>query len=83
MITEKTELQELFDHAIAATEMVIVGESFMVRDLFTVLEWNRIPRGLRTKLGSMFLRHVQSQIPQTFVENGKTLQNQQIYKRVL
>ena len=82
MITENTSLQELFDLAVKATDMVADGETFMVRDLFTGLEWNRIPRGLRTKLGAMFLLHIQNQTPQIFAENGKTPQNQQIYKKV-
>lgn len=82
MITEKASLQELFTYALNATEKVISGETFMVRDLFTGLEWKRVPKGLRTKLGSMFLNYVQNQQPQIFLENGKTPQNQQIYKKL-
>ena len=82
MITEKTDLQELFELAKDALDMVENGETFIVKDLFTGLEWNRIPKGLRTKLGSIFLSFVQNQTPQLFVENGKTPQNQQIYKKI-
>lgn len=81
MITEKTTLQELFDYAKNATNMVRSGETFIVKDLFTGLEWNRIPKGLRTKLGSMFLLYVKGENSQKLTEKGKTLQNQQIYKR--
>ena len=82
MIDEKTTLDELFVHAKNATNMVRKEEIFIVKDLFTGLEWNRIPKSLRTKLGSMFLLYVKGQNPKIFTENGKTPQNQQIYKRV-
>lgn len=82
MVTDKTTLAELFELAKKSASNVLQGESFMVRDLFTGLEWNRIPRGLRTKLGSLFLSHVESASPAEFVPNGKTLQNQQIYKKL-
>ncbi len=82
MITEETSLKELFEYAKAATEMVSQGECFMVRDLFTGLEWNRIPRGLRTKLGGLFFSYVEGQSPAVFIPNGKTPQNQQIYKKL-
>lgn len=82
MITENNTLQELFEYAKNATDMVRKGETFMVKDLFTGLEWNRIPKSLRTKLGGMFLLYVRMQSPQVFSENGKTPQNQQIYKKL-
>ncbi|NCC66112.1 MAG: single-stranded DNA-binding protein [Spirochaetia bacterium] len=34
------------------------GESFLVKDLFKGYLWNRIPRGERLLLGSLFLSHV-------------------------
>lgn len=80
MITKATTLEELYDMAIDALSKVEVNETFIVRDLFTGLEWNRIPKGLRTKLGSLFLLFVKKN--DCFEENGKTPQNQQIYKRI-
>lgn len=82
MITENVTLEELFELAKIGTNMVFPGESFMVRDLFTGLEWNRIPRGLRTKLGGLFFTYVKSLTPTVFIPNGKTPQNQQIYKKL-
>ena len=55
MITKDTTLEELYDMAMDALSKVEVSETFIVRDLFTGLEWNRIPKGLRTNLGSLFL----------------------------
>lgn len=80
MVTKATTLEELYDMAIDALSKVQEGETFIVRDLFTGLEWNRIPKGLRTKLGSLFLLFVKKD--ERFEENGKTPQNQQIYKRI-
>ena len=80
MITKNTLLEELYDMAIDALSKVKVNETFIVRDLFTGLEWNRIPKGLRTKLGSLFLMFAKKD--ERFEENGKTPQNQQIYIRV-
>ena len=82
MITQQTTLAELVEYAKEASKMVYSGESFMVRDLFTGLEWNRIPVGLRIKLGSMFLFFVQSQEPPVFKELKKSPQNQQIYTKI-
>ena len=80
MITKNTSLEELYDMAIDALSKVEVNETFIVRDLFTGLEWNRIPKGLRTKLGSLFLLFAKKD--ERCEENGKTPQNQQIYIKV-
>ncbi|WP_428596190.1 single-stranded DNA-binding protein, partial [Sphaerochaeta sp.] len=37
------------------------GESFLLKDLFKCYLWNRIPRGGRFLLGSLFLSNVSSQ----------------------
>jgi hypothetical protein len=36
------------------------GESFLVKDLFKGYLWNRIPRGNRLLIGSLFLSYVGS-----------------------
>lgn len=81
MITNTTTLQDLFDAAVLSLVDVLPGEEFIVRDLFRGFEWNRIPRGDRTKLGSIFLAYA-GRDGITLVETrGKTPQNQQIYKK--
>ena len=57
------------------------GESFRVKDLFRGVEWSRIPKGFRTKLGSMFFAYVNGEAKNNFFPVGKTPQNQQIYSK--
>lgn len=80
MVTSNTSLSELFDAAcLYADTIVQSGESFRVKDLFRGVEWNRVPKGLRTKLGSMFFAYVDSEAKGAIEPSGKTPQNQQIY----
>ena len=82
MVTKYTTLNELFEAAcLSADTIVQTEEEFIVKDLFRGVEWNRIPKGLRTKLGSMFLSYVNNKAKGSFEPVGKTPQNQQIYKR--
>lgn len=80
MVTKDTPLTELFNIAcLSANTIVHAGESFRVKDLFRGVEWNRIPKGLRTKLGTMFFAYVSGEASVAFAPTGKTPQNQQIY----
>ena len=82
MVTKDTTLNELFEAAcISADTIVQSGENFMVKDLFRGVEWNRIPKGFRTKLGGMFFAYVSGEAKKSFEPVGKTPQNQQIYKK--
>ena len=83
MVTKDTALNELFEAAcLSADTIVQSGENFRVKDLFRGVEWSRIPKGFRTKLGGMFLAYVGSEAKDTYITVGKTLQNQQIYKKI-
>jgi len=82
MITTNTTLQELFDNAVQTLDDVHSDEIFIVKDLFRGFEWNRIAKGNRTKLGSMFFAYAQNQGASNIVPLGKTPQNQQIYKKL-
>lgn len=77
MITAQTDLQELFDLAMISLNEVNSGEVFLVKDLFRGFEWNRIPKGIRTKLGSMVFAKVEG-----CQRLGKTAQNQQMYQKI-
>lgn len=44
--------------AIEETHQLQKGEEFLVRDLFKGYEWNRISRGDRLLLGTLFLNRV-------------------------
>lgn len=82
MVTKDTSLNELFDAArLSAATIVQSDENFRVKDLFRGVEWNRIPKGLRTKLGAMFFAYVNGEAKNEFVPIGKTPQNQQIYSK--
>jgi hypothetical protein len=82
MVTKDTTLNELFDAAcLSADTIVQSGESFRVKDLFRGVEWSRIPKGFRTKLGSMFFAYVNGEAKNNFFPVGKTPQNQQIYSK--
>lgn len=82
MVTKDTTLNELFEAAcLSAATIVQSGENFRVKDLFRGVEWNRIPKGLRTKLGAMFFSYVTGEAKNIYEPNGKTPQNQQIYTK--
>lgn len=81
MITEKTSLNELFDIARDTTKYVEFGEVYVVKDLFRGFEWNRISRGNRTKLGSMYFSYANNEGSNDITPLGKTPQNQQQYKK--
>ena len=82
MVTKDTSLNDLFDAAcLYADTIVQSGENFRVKDLFRGVEWSRIPKGFRTKLGGMFLAYVSGEAKDTYAPVGKTPQNQQIYTK--
>ena len=80
MITKTSTLSELYDHAILSARDVVNGEVFIVRDLFRGFEWNRVPKGLRIKLGSMFYAYAQGAASGELEILDKTPQNQQKYR---
>lgn len=82
MVTKDTPLNELFDAAcLYADTIVQSGENFRVKDLFRGVEWSRIPKGFRTKLEFLFFAYVTGEAKDQYEPNGKTLQNQQIYRK--
>ena len=82
MVTKDTTLNELFEAACLSADTVAQsGENFRVKDLFRGVEWNRIPKGLRTKLGAMFFAYVNGDAKNKYEPVGKTPQNQQIYSK--
>lgn len=74
MVTKDTPLNELFDAAcLYADTIVQSGENFRVKDLFRGVEWSRIPKGFRTKLGFLFFAYVTGEAKDQYEPNGKTL----------
>mgnify|MGYP003822931385 FL=1 len=54
-------VNELLAVAIEETHQLHKGEEFIVRDLFKGYEWNRVSRGDRLLLGTLFLNHVNTE----------------------
>lgn len=84
-ITADTSLADLLLAAQTALRDVEPGEIFTVRDLFRGFEWNRLPRGVPSKLGTLFFVYAEKEgkdlieIPKEDDKNKKTKQNQQLY----
>lgn len=84
MVTKETSLNELFNAACLYVDAIVQsGENFRVKDLFRGVEWSRIPKGFRTKLGGMFFTHVSGEAKDIYAPVGKTPQSQQIYKKIV
>lgn len=72
MVTKDTPLNELFDAAcLYADTIVQSGENFRVKDLFRGVEWSRIPKGFRTKLGFLFFAYVTGEAKDQYEPNGR------------
>jgi len=52
------DMNSLLKTSIDETGYVWEGETFLVKNLFKGYEWNRIPKGARFMLGSMFLSYI-------------------------
>lgn len=74
------DVNTLLQAAIKETGSLEVGETFLVRDLFKGYLWNRISRGDRLLLGSLFLSYVGSHDCNIGVEK-KGVSGQQIYRK--
>ncbi|WP_079913055.1 single-stranded DNA-binding protein [Paenibacillus sp. 32352] len=81
-IDSNTSLQDLMDVAKKTITELDQGEEFLVKDLFRGFEWNRIGKGDRTKLGSMFYNYVLNHASTIINPLGKTAQNQQRYEKL-
>ncbi|MGB4406954.1 MAG: single-stranded DNA-binding protein [Sphaerochaeta sp.] len=54
------DISTLLKTALSETKNLKEGETFLVKDLFKGYLWNRIPKGDRLLLGSLFLSYVGS-----------------------
>lgn len=80
-VTQNTSLADLIQYSQDQIQNLLVGEKFMVKDLFLGYEWNRISRGDRTRLGSSFFAFSQGAGAAQLEALGKTPQNQQLYRK--
>ena len=57
-------------------------EGFLIKDLFTGDEWNRLPKSTRIQLGQAFLKEVKAGLISNVIMGNKGSNNQQWYKKV-
>lgn len=81
-IDENTNLEDLLRMAKETVREVNQSEEFLVKDLFRGFEWNRIAKGNRTKLGSLFFYYAEHDGKELMLPIGKTAQNQQKYRKL-
>lgn len=82
-ITEHTPLVNLFNEALHVMDNAVMrGQTFIVADLFTNVEWKRIPIGSRSRLGALILFHVQGELSDKYKALEKTSKGQQLYQKL-
>ena len=74
------DINTLLKTALSETKNLKEGETFLVKDLFKGYLWNRIPKGDRLLLGSLFLSYVGSNTSDLKVIN-KGASGQQMYQK--
>lgn len=75
---EQMTANELLLEAKEELKKVRSGESFIVKDLFQGIRWNRFPRSERLLLGTLFLNYVKTERTD-IIPNGKNPSSQQKY----
>lgn len=81
-IDSNTSLKELMEIAKVTVAELRQDEQFLVKSLFRGFEWERIGKGNRTKLGSMFFNYAGNEGNSLILPLGKTPQNQQMYRKL-
>ena len=75
-----SDINNLLENAIEETQNVLLGEKFLLKDLFKGYEWNRISRSERLLLGTLFLNYVNT-TKNNIAPIEKTSSGQQQYKK--
>jgi hypothetical protein len=81
-ITRTTSLTDLINYSQTEVVNLLSGEEFIVSSLFLGYEWQRIEKGNRTRLGSVFFAFALGAGASLIVPVKKTPQNQQLYRRI-
>ena len=79
---EKATLPELFQYAEESISDVGKDEIFLIRDLFRGIEWNRIDKGKRIKLGTLMNAFELGEGSDLIQNEGKNHQNQTKYRKL-
>lgn len=72
---------DLLREAIQELDKVHSGDTFIVKDLFQGIRWNRFPRNERLLLGTVFLNYIKTERAD-ITPNGKNGSNQQKYTMI-
>ncbi len=72
---------DLLREAIQELDKVHSGDTFIVKDLFQGIRWNRFPRNERLLLGTLFLNYIKTERAD-ITPNGKNGSNQQKYTMI-
>lgn len=72
---------DLLREAIQELDKVHSGDTFIVKDLFQGIRWNRFPRNERLLLGTLFLNYIKTERVD-ITPNGKNGSNQQKYTMI-
>ena len=82
-IIEHIPLIDRFNEALHVMDLAVMrGQTFIVADLFTNVEWKRIPIGSRSRLGALILFHVQGELSDKYKALEKLSKGQQIYQKL-
>lgn len=73
------DINALFEIAKREVEFLLCDEIFLVKDLYKGYEWNRISRGDRIALGTLFLNFAKTREDIQLL--GKNKSGQQSYKK--
>ena len=71
---------QLLQEAIKTLDQLEPGDSFVVKDLFPGIRWNKFPRNERLTLGTLFLNYAKTEGSNKIAPDGKNSANQQRYK---
>lgn len=75
-----SDVNQMFNIAVGEIEKLEHNEVFTLRDLYKGYEWNRISRGDRITLGTLFLNFAKSNLNIELL--GKNNSGQQSYKKI-
>ena len=71
---------QLLQEAIKTLDQLESGDSFVVKDLFPGIRWNKFPKNERLTLGTLFLNYAKTEGSNKITPDGKNSANQQRYK---
>lgn len=71
---------DLLNEAIEMLNQLESGDTFIVKDLFLGIRWNKFPRSERLTLGTLFLNYAKTEGSRIITPDGKNSAQQQKYK---